>query len=290
MPTIRRHSSVLRGAVIWASALAIFAPGGASLIAKPGDSAPKLLSTTGGKNGSRWSNAAELKKAADAGDPKACAQLGDMLLRGDDLPQDVAQAIVYLQKAMDGGEPNAAFRLGKIYYDGEVVPRDYAKAFSYYVPAAKAGVAEAQYNLGVMYAGAHGLKRDYVEGLAWLIVATKNGAPADGEKQVREQLQKINRQKQISEAEQRAAEILKDPKAAIPEGEPGSVNVPEKTQAPARIEIGPSTPPKIIIAPPAAPRPEIGTNLNISLPASSQGPAVPSKPTEDNKSQPKKSP
>jgi hypothetical protein len=283
----RRKFSGSRGAFFCAAAIFAFAPVHAAFAAKPGDSAPKLISTTGGKSGKRWSTVAELKKAADANDPKACAQYGDMLLRGDDMPQDIPQAMAYLQKAMDGGEPNAAFRLGKIYYDGEFVPRDYAKAFSFYAPAARAGVAEAQYNLGVMYAGAHGMKRDYVEGLAWLIVATKNGAPAEGENQVREQLKKTNHQNQIDAAEQRAAEIFKDPNDPITLGDPASVIAPPKTQAPAKIELGPAAPARITVAPPVAPMPDIGKNLSISPPADSHG--APAE-VEAKDPQPKKSP
>ena len=283
----RRPFSRFQAAIFCAAGIFAFAPMQAAFAAKPSDSAPKLISTSGGKNGSRWSTVAELKKAADANDPKACAQYGDMLLRSDDMPQDIPQAMAYLQKAMDGGEPNAAFRLGKIYYDGEFVPQDYARAFSFYSTAAKAGVIEAQYNLGVMYAGAHGVKRDYVEGLAWLIVATKNGAPGDGEKQVREQLIKTNRQKQIPSAEQRAAEILLDPKTAIQDGVPAVAVTPQKAQAPAKVELGPTAPAKITIAPPGAPMPDIGKNLGPSLPASSQGTPLHSPDVTEKDPQPK---
>jgi hypothetical protein len=286
----RRHFSGIRGAIFCASALFAFTFDRSALAAEPADSAPKLISTSGGKNGARWSTVAQLKKAAEANDPRACAQYGDMLLRGDDMPQDVEKAMAYLQKALDGGEPNAAFRLGKIYYDGEFVLKDYAKAFSYYSTAAAAGVAEAQYNLGVMFAGAHGIKRNYVEGLAWLIVATKNGAAGDGEKQVREQLQKTNRQKQISSAEQRAAEILKDPKTAIPDGTPAVAVTPEKTQAPAKIDLGATAPAKVVVAPPSEPMPDIGKNLSISLPASSPDSSADSNGAVQKTAEPKKSP
>ena len=240
-----------------------------ALVAASGDSAPKLLSTTGGNGSVRWSNMAELKKAAAAHDPKACAQYGDALLRGDGVTKDIAQAMMFLREAAAAGEANASFRLGKIYDDGELAPKDYPKAFAYYSDAAKAGVSEAQYNLGVMYAGAHGVKRDYVEGLAWLIVATKNGAPADGEKQVRERLTKTNHQQQIIDAEQRAAEIIKDPAAAVP-GSPDpntlAPTAPQKLQAPAKIELsGSSAPTKINVAPPAAPLPALGPNFGNGL-------------------------
>jgi TPR repeat protein len=204
---------------------------------------------------------AELKKAAEAHDPQACVQYGEALLRGDGVTQDIPQAILYLREAGDTGEPNALFRLGKIYDDGELTPKDYPKAFDYYTSAAKAGNAASQYNLGVMYVSAHGVKRDYVEGLAWLIVAEKNGVSNDGEKQVRERLQKNNRQQQISSAEQRAAEILKDITAAVPGGP--SVPPVDKTtnQAPNRVEIGGSGPSKINIALPSSPLPDISKDI-----------------------------
>jgi len=229
-----------------------------ALAAEPDDSVPKLISTTSGKSRD-WPTRAALKKAADAGDTKACLQYGDALLRGDGMSKDSVQAIRYLRQAADQGEPNAAFRLGKIYDDGEQAPKDWAKAFDYYTDAAKAGVSEAQYNLGAMYVSARGIPRDYVEGLAWLIVATKNGAPADGEKQVRERLKTSNRQQQIAAAEQRASDILKDVAAAL--ARPPDTTPAPTTQAPPRIEITGSGPGKISVALPAASMPNLSQTL-----------------------------
>lgn len=191
------------------------------LVAEPGDSAPKRLSTTGGKGGDSWPSLAELKKAAEAHNPKACALYGNALLRGENgAQQDTAQAMMFLREAATAGDADAAFRLGKIYDDGEYVTKDYPKALDYYTTAARAGLSEAQYNLGVMYVSGHGVKRNHTEGLAWLIVAVKNGAPADGEKQVRERLIKANRQRQITAAERRASEILEDGSEATPAAPP----------------------------------------------------------------------
>ena len=231
---------------------------------------------------------AELKKAAEANDPVACAQYGDALLRGDGVSKDTVQARMYLQLAADRGEPNAAFRLGKIYDDGELAPQDYAKSFTYYSAAAKAGVSEAQYNLGVMYTSARGVKRDYVEGLAWLIVATKNGAPVDGEKQVRERLQKTNRQQQIAAAEKRAEEILKDIAAAAPGTNTNPALTSPKPSTPAKVDLGSSTAPaKITVAPLAPPWPATGSTLGVGpLSVPSQKPAD----AENKDSSPRKSP
>jgi len=260
-----------------------------ALVAASGDSAPVMLSSTGGKDGAHWSNMAELKKAAEANEPKACAQYGEALLRGDDVAKDTAQAMLYLRLAADKGEPNAAFRLGKIYDDGEFTPKDYPKALDNYFVAAKVGVAEAQYNLGAMYVSARGVPRDFVEGLAWIIVATKNGSPPDGEQQVREQLRKTKQLQQIAAAEQRAAEILKDPSAVVLPGTTASLAVtPPKPQAPAKIDLErPPVPTKIVIAPSSSPTPDLGNTLrNGPLSLHAQSPAE----TEHKDSQPQKAP
>lgn len=258
-----------------------------TLVATSGDNAPKILSTTGGKSGG-WNSLAELKKAAEAHNPKACALYGDALLRGEDVvKQDTAQALVFLREAAAAGEANASFRLGKIYDDGEFAPKDYAKALDFYTVAAKAGVSEAQYNLGVMYASARGVKRDYVEGLAWLIVATKNGAPAEGEAQVRERLVKTNRQKQIAAAEQRAAEILLNPATAAPRARANPAATPPKPLAPTKVELNDSAAPAKISVAPLAPLPAAGSNLGVgslSLPAQTPAPA------ENKDAPPKKTP
>src|SRR5882724_4582795 len=90
------------------------------------DTAPKLLSTTGG--GSTWSDLGELQKAAASGNPKACTALGEMYVNGDQVPKDVNRGLELLDQALKKGSVDAAFRLGKLYDDGEAVPRDYAKA------------------------------------------------------------------------------------------------------------------------------------------------------------------
>lgn len=247
-----------------ALALAILLP--ATLVADDAaeDSKPVLISTTGGK-GSRWSTIDELKKAAEAHDPKACAQFGDALLRGDEVKQDTALAMKFLREAAAANEPNAAFRLGKIYDDGEHAPQDFAKAFEFYSAAAKGGVPEAQYNLGVLYVSARGTKRDFVEGLAWLIVATKNGAKGDGEQKTREQIAKLKRPRYIADAERRAAEILKDPVAAAADVTPTIPKAPAKTVAPAKVSVGaePAGPAKTKIAPAIAPLPSMSPGLGV---------------------------
>src|SRR5471032_411196 len=98
------------------------------------DSAPVLLSRTGG---GAWANVAELKASAKSGNPKACAQLGEMLLRGDkDVPQDVPRALALLEQAARAGQASAAFRIGMLFSRGEFVAQDSARAVAYFRAAA----------------------------------------------------------------------------------------------------------------------------------------------------------
>lgn len=172
------------------------------------DAAPVLTSRTAG--GKSWTNIQELQKAAQAGNARAQAQLGERLLRGEDLAQDRVAAMIMLEKAARAGEASAAFRLGMLYDDGDGVPQDRTRAFAYFKAAAAGGAREAFYNLGSAYVSARGVKRDYTEGLAWLILAKKHGASSEGEAAVRERLQKTGRSDQIAAAEKRAPELEKE--------------------------------------------------------------------------------
>ena len=91
------------------------------------DGGPVLLSRTGG-GGAGWSNVAELTAAADKGNPKARAQLGEMLLRGEDIAKDVSRALVLLEQAARAGDASAAFRIGMLLEEGTTVPQDQARA------------------------------------------------------------------------------------------------------------------------------------------------------------------
>ncbi len=201
------------------------------------DAKPELVSRTGGKGAqNQWASVAEMQKAAEAGNPAACYHLGEMHLAGDEVPVDVARAVVLLEKAAEAGHSKAAFRLGKLHADGEVVPQNLPYAFQRYQAAARAGEAEAQYNLGAMYASGRGVKRDYVQGLAWLIVAAKNGADPEGEAQLRAHLLKLRRTEMIAAAEERAGVIkneLQAPAGSASSGAPENTDRGRTAERPA---------------------------------------------------------
>jgi TPR repeat protein len=227
--------------------------------APAGDSAPRLISTTGGDD-QRWPSLDALKKAAEANDPEACFDLGQMYFAGSgQLEKNIVRGLLNLETAADRGHTGAAFRLGKIYADGELTPQNPGASLKYYRLAAHAGVSEAQHNLGAAHATGRGVRRDYAEGLAWLILAAKTNPEAvASEQQLREFLAKGKRPDLIAAGEKRAAELDKElageaekksQPAAAPATKPATTAPVVIT--PPKLEIAPVAPPAITIPPPA---------------------------------------
>jgi len=173
------------------------------------DSGPELISKTGG--GSSWSTLAALTAAAQRGNSKACAQLGEMLLRGSsEVKQDGPRALVLLEQAARAGEASAAFRLGMLLESGDSVAEDRVRAFAYLRAAAVGGVDEAFRNVGVAYSTGRGVKRDYAEALGWLILAEKHDTAGTVADDLRAHLKKIRRPEFIAAGERRAPEIERE--------------------------------------------------------------------------------
>lgn len=171
------------------------------------DSAPVLMSRTGG--GGSWADVKELQQAAAKGNPKAEAQLGEMLLRGDGIAKDEKRAVALLEKAARAGHSGAAFRIGMLLAHGNSgVADDPVRALSYFRAAAAGGEKEAFFNIGAAYASARGVKRDYGEALGWLIVARQHGADAATEVSLRAQIK--SQPAWIAKGERRAAEIERE--------------------------------------------------------------------------------
>jgi len=163
-----------------------------------------------------WTNLAELRVFAAKGDPRACTQLGEQLLRGDGVPQDVPQALRLLGRAATAGHGPAALFLGNVYDEGLNITADRTRALAYYRAAAAAGQAEGFYQLGGAYAAGKGVKRDYAEGLAWLILAAQRGTGAEAAAALRTRLEKLRRPEWIAAAEARAPAIERELAAAKP--------------------------------------------------------------------------
>lgn len=201
-PLLCRVRPALAVAAVCAGTVALLA---ASAPKKSGDSAPVLLSRTGGGGGT-WADLKELQAAAAKGNPKAEAQLGELLLRGDGIARDDTRAVALLEKAARAGHSGAAFRIGMLLAHGDNgVAEDPERALAYFRAAAAGGEAEAFFNIGAAYASARGVKRSYAEALGWLIVARQRGADGRTEEALRARIQRVP--SWIAAGERRAKEI-----------------------------------------------------------------------------------
>ena len=202
----RLRGATLALAVLMAGAALPLQAAASSPKKPPQDSAPVLMSRTGGGG---WSNVKELEQAAAKGNPKAEAQLGELLLRGDGVSKDESRGIALLEKAARAGNSAAAFRIGMLLAHGEHgVAKDPDRALAYFRAAAAGGEKEAFYNIGAAYGSGRGVKRSYAEALGWLIVAREHGADAQGETALRAQIK--SRPDWIATGERRAKEIMQE--------------------------------------------------------------------------------
>lgn len=117
------------------------------------------------EEGSRW-----LIKAADAGFPKAAAQLGDSLL-----PTDAAKAYDYLLVAGNEGVHQAQFLLGKIYLEGKMGPPDPKAAIPWFTEAMSSGDGEMQYQIGYLNEKGIGCQMNYANAAVLYNLATGKG-------------------------------------------------------------------------------------------------------------------
>jgi hypothetical protein len=230
-------------------------------------SAPVLMKAD---DGVPWTNLAELEAFAGRGHLQASAQLGEQLLRGDGVAQNIPRALPLLESAARGGVGSATFRLGMVYEEGQGVTRDRLRALEFFRAAAADGEPEGFFNVGAAYVGAHGVKRDYTEGLAWIILAAKRGAGGNTEQTVRDRILKLRRPEWIRAAETRAPAIERElaakkpadflptsaalvpPRAAAPAAPAPVITAPvEKAPVPGKIQ--PAAPALTLpIAPPPA--------------------------------------
>jgi hypothetical protein len=202
--TLRRLTATWLGVFLLAGLSAEGATPGKKEKSSAQDSAPVLMSRTGG--GKTWADLKELEAAAAKGNPQAKTQLGEMLLRGEGIARNETRGVDLLEQAARAGMSGAAFRIGMLLANGESgVARDPARALAYFRAAAAGGEKEAFFNIGAAYASARGVTRDYGEALGWLIVARERGAQSPAERELRQRIQ--SRSDWIARGEQRAKEI-----------------------------------------------------------------------------------
>ena len=92
-----------------------------------------------------------LTKAADQNNRYAQYRLAKLLLKGDDVPRDLAQAVLLLTASARQGNQYAQYALGKLYLEGKDIARDPAAAVLWLTMSADQGNEYAQYLLRHIY-------------------------------------------------------------------------------------------------------------------------------------------
>ena len=111
----------------------------------------------------------EMLRAAVAGEERPARETGD----AEDTPN-----VAELRPAAEQGDPEAQYRLGRAYQSGTGVPEDDAEAVAWYLRAADQGYADAQFALGFAYSNGEGVALDDAESLAWFLRAAEQGQDA----------------------------------------------------------------------------------------------------------------
>lgn len=122
---------------------------------------------------------ADAKAKAEAGDPAAERELGQMYIWGKGVWADEDQGVKWLQKAAADGDPQALGDLTDDYLSGFANPSDPAKAHAMRLQLAQHGVVQAEGAVGYDFAVGRGTPIDYSQALGWLRkAATGNNVAA----------------------------------------------------------------------------------------------------------------
>ena len=112
-----------------------------------------------------------LRKAAEAGDPRAAFEVGMRFAEGRGVTADSAKAVEWYRRAADKGLIPATYRLAVALEKGLGTERDPEGAKRAYQTAAEAGNIRAMHNLGVLHANA----RDMNAAIPWFQKAADQG-------------------------------------------------------------------------------------------------------------------
>jgi TPR repeat protein len=144
-----------------------------------------------------------------AGDGPAQDMLSWMLLEGEVMPSDPAEAKRWAEAAAEQGIASSMTRLGMLYHNALGVERDAALAARWWRMAAERGDADGQAMLGAAYYLGQGVASDRIEALAWLLRADMGGSALAA--RFLEAARKDLPGEDLVEAERRAARPLAAP-------------------------------------------------------------------------------
>lgn len=87
---------------------------------------------------------------ADKGDPESCLEIADYYGQKGCFPEDPQRVFELVKKACDAGSPKAFFRLGNLYLEGYGVKKDRKKAIELFAEGAKLGDKDCEEKLRLL--------------------------------------------------------------------------------------------------------------------------------------------
>ena len=170
----RLIAALVLGLLCWGPAMAQ-SPGdglgGKSVMELRNDEAKALFAHN------RYEEAAVIwKQLAEAGNPKAMNNLGNLYFHGQGVAKSDLLATTYWKKAAEQGVPQAQFALAHEYMFDGVLGQDIAMANTYFRQAAAQDFAPALYELGVSYDTGRGMSGpDYQKAYDYYVRAAAAG-------------------------------------------------------------------------------------------------------------------
>jgi len=120
---------------------------------------------------------AQVKAAADNGDPRAQYELGYRFHVGKDVLKEPAAAAEWWKKSAAQKYPPAELSLGLAYGSGDGVTRNVEEGIKLCRLAADSGLARAEETMGILYFLGSGVQKDYSQALHWFKLAADQGWP-----------------------------------------------------------------------------------------------------------------
>ncbi|MBF0185722.1 MAG: sel1 repeat family protein [Magnetococcales bacterium] len=112
-----------------------------------------------------------LRMLAEQGNAKAQFNLGAMLLQGQGVARDDAEAVQWLRRAAEQQLPPAQHNLAVLLLQGQGVVRDPEEAAKWFRAAAEHGDPRSQHALGSLLFEGLGVKEDWPQAYFWLSLA-----------------------------------------------------------------------------------------------------------------------
>jgi uncharacterized protein len=120
---------------------------------------------------------ATIRTRAEAGDPVAEAQLGQLYAKGELVTNNYSEAAKWFTRAVEQTNSAGMLGLGELCEAGQGVPKDLDRAVKLYRQSAELGNPDGEYTLAFMYESGRGVRQSHVEATKWYQRSAEHGQP-----------------------------------------------------------------------------------------------------------------